>query len=76
MCVIPTTVAPDIAFGTLEGKTWPMKELHTAPSVQGEIEEIPCHLVPHFSPRKLGRLIPQGLIKNIQGSTVKNFMGS
>ena len=45
VCVCSNFAAPDSVFGTLGGKTGPGKELHIIPSVLGEVEKIPCHLV-------------------------------
>lgn len=45
VCVSSNLAAPDSVFGTLGGKTGPGKELHIIPSVLGEVEKIPCHLV-------------------------------
>ena len=45
VCVCSNLAAPNSVFGTLGGKTGPGKELHIIPSVLGEVEKIPCHLV-------------------------------
>ena len=45
VCVCSNPAAPDSVFGTLGGKTGPGKELHIIPSVLGEVEKVPCHLV-------------------------------